>query len=97
VDGKALLKPFTGRCAKLQSCFLYKEVCVLEFIGMVILPFVWFWLGVYIGVKQERRRNTNVGTPSALHNKQSVPCSNCGDGRFLRQGETCLWCWRVYK
>jgi hypothetical protein len=31
------------------------------------------------------------------HNKQSVPCSNCGDGKFLRTGETCLWCWRVYK
>jgi uncharacterized C2H2 Zn-finger protein len=30
-------------------------------------------------------------------NKQSTPCSNCGDGKFLLSGEKCPRCGRVYK
>jgi len=30
-------------------------------------------------------------------NKQSTPCSNCGEGKFLMTGESCLRCGRVYK
>ena len=50
---------------------------------MVVENFLWFTLGCVLETivcwyKWGRNRNTKEGTPSASHNKQSTPCSECG-------------------
>ncbi len=61
--------------------------------AIIFYSLMWFALGLLIGgIYEKRRQHTKVGTPSASHNIQSVPCVKHKWYHDTGHWFKCYWC-----